>query len=56
MRAFGAYGNPIKVVYVREDMGSVVTNGYTYWGEQDKDEYEYPEHHDGWQYPRFVWN
>ncbi len=56
LRAFGAYGNPIKVVYVREDMGSVVTNGYTYWGEQDKDEYEYPEHHDGWQYPRFVWN
>ena len=55
---FSALNNPLTVVYFRNGWGNgmISSGAFTFWGEQDKDEYEYPEHHDGWQYPRFVWN
>lgn len=54
---FSALGNPLKVVYLRSEWGNgMLLMNYPFWGEQDDEVYGPPEHYDGWQYPRFVWN
>lgn len=55
--SFSARNNPLKVIYLRKGWGNMFPgdNDVTFWGTQDEKRYEGPEHRQGWQYPRFVY-
>ena len=55
--SFSARNNPLKVIYLRKGWGNLFPSDYdvTFWGTQDEKRYKGPEHRQGWQYPRFVY-